>query len=99
MAYKVATTHQAAPGVPGAPWWVVGPSGAHLAISYFLNFLKIPKLTESNFLNFLESVYLPYHIPPLFQLFWSVPEGLLYVLLRCHGLNNMLSTLIGVPEI
>jgi hypothetical protein len=49
---EVATTHQATPGVPGATWWVVGPSGAHLAIYYFPKFLKIPKLTESKFVKF-----------------------------------------------
>jgi hypothetical protein len=89
MVPEVATTHQAAPGVPSAPWWVVDPSGAHLAIYYSPNFIKIPKLTESKFVNFSESVYLPYHVPPLFQLFWSVPEGLPYVFFRCHGLNNI----------
>jgi hypothetical protein len=85
----VATTHQAAPGVPGVPWWVVGLSGAHLAIYYFPNFIKNPKLTKSKFVNFPESIYLPYHVPPLFQLFWSVSEGLPYVFFRGHGLNNI----------
>jgi hypothetical protein len=69
MVHEVATTQRGAPRGPGVPWWVVGPSCAHLAISYFPNFLKIPKLKESKFVNFSESVYLPYHIPPLFQLF------------------------------
>jgi hypothetical protein len=89
MVPEVATIHQATPGVPGAPWWVVGPSGAHLAIYYFPNFQNIPKLAEGKFVNFLESVYLSYHVPPLFQLFWSVLEGLPYVFFRCHGLNNI----------
>ena len=89
MAHEVASTQRGAPGGPGAPWWVLGPSCALLTVSYFPNFLKIPKLTESKFVNFLESVYLPYHAPPLFQLFWSVSEGFPYVFFRCHGLNNI----------
>ena len=89
MAHEVASTQRGAPGGPGAPWWVLGSSCALLTVSYFLIFLKIPKLTESKSVNFSESVYLPYHIPPLFQLFGSVPEGLPYVLFRCHGLDNI----------
>ena len=38
---------------------------------------------------FLESVYFPYHIPTPFSGFWSVPEGLSYVLLQCYHLNNI----------
>ena len=33
----------------------------------FLIFLYIPKRTESTFMEVLESVYLPYHIPTPFQ--------------------------------
>ena len=86
---EVGTTHQGATGGPGVPRHLVPPSGAFLAVSYFPNFCYILKLTENIFADFSESVYLPYHVPPLFQLFWSVPEGFLYVFLRCHGLHNI----------
>jgi hypothetical protein len=43
---EVGNTYQAAPGGPGAPWWVLLPSVAFLAVSYFPIFSKIPKLTK-----------------------------------------------------
>ena len=64
-------------------------------VSYFPNFSYIPKLTKNIFTDFSESVYLPYHIPPLFRLFWGVPEGFFYVFLRCHCLNNITFNING----
>ena len=66
---EVGTTHQGAPGRAGAPWCIMLTSVAFLFISYFPNFCNIPKLTENIFADFLESVYLPHHVPPLFWLF------------------------------
>ena len=64
---EVGTTHQGMPGRAGVPWCIVLTSVAFRFISYFLNFSNIPKLTENIFADFLESVYLPYHVPPIIQ--------------------------------
>jgi hypothetical protein len=45
----------------------VAPSCTFRTVYYFPSFLYIPKRTESTFMEFLESVYLPYHIPTPFQ--------------------------------
>jgi hypothetical protein len=95
----VGTTHLGAPGKAGAPWCIVPSSVAFLVISYFPNFCNFPKLTENIFADILESVYLPYHVPPLFQ-----DSGVFQkVSLMCtSGVMvwiTLLSTLIGVPEI
>ena len=42
---------------------LVGPP----VVSYFCIFSNIPKWIEIFFMEFLESVYLPYHIPTSFQ--------------------------------
>ena len=89
------TTHQGAPGVVGAPWCLVGTWVAP-AVIFFSN---IPKLTENIFAGFLESVYLPYHVPPLFDdsgVFWKVSfmcssSVMVWIVL--------LSTFIGILEI
>ena len=56
-------------GVPGGHnppgrWCLVPTSVRFLEVSYFLNFLNIPKLTKNIFADFSESVYLPYYVPP-----------------------------------
>ena len=43
---------------------LVGPLGYFLFLYFFSN---IPKWTENIFMEFSELVYLPYHIPTLFQ--------------------------------
>ena len=53
------TTHLGAPGL-------VPTRVAFLVVSYFPNFCYIPKRTDNIFADFSESVYLPYHVPPLF---------------------------------
>jgi hypothetical protein len=93
------TTHLGALGRAGAPWCIVPSSVAFLVISNFPNFYNIPILTENIFADFLESVYLPYHIPPLFQdcgvfqkVSFTCSSGVMVWII-------LLSTLIGVPEI
>ena len=52
------------------PRWAlvsVPTSVTFLVVSYFPNFLNIPKLTKIIFADFSESIYLPYHVPPLFH--------------------------------
>ena len=63
------------------------------------NFLNIPKLTKNIFADFLESIYLPYHVPPLFH-----DSGVLQkVSFMCSSgvivRIILLSALMGVPEI
>ena len=70
-----------------------------LEVSYFPNFLNIPKLTKNIFADFSESVYLSYHVPPYFHdsgvfqkdSFMCSSSVIVWIIL--------LSTLIGVPEI
>ena len=93
------TTHQGAPGGPGAPWCLVPSSVAFLVVSYFPNFCYIPKRTKNIFAYLSESVYLPYHIAPYFHdsgvfrkdSFMCSSGVIVWIIL--------LSTLIGVPEI
>ena len=40
---KDGTTHQGAPGGPGAPWWVVPTSGAPRPASLLYKYPNIPK--------------------------------------------------------
>ena len=69
-----------------------------LEVSYFPNFLNIPKLTKK-IADFLESVYLPYQVPPYFHdsgvfqkdSFMCSSDFKVWIIL--------LSALIGVPEI
>ena len=93
-------SHQGAPvGWGGAPWCLVVTRWVRSGVSYFCIFSNIPKLTESIFMEFLESVYLPYHIPLPFQgsgVFRKVSlmysSGVIVSII-------LVSTLIGVPEI
>ena len=71
---EVGTTHLGAPGKPGTPWCLVPTRVRSPGFSYFPNFLNIPKLTKNIFADFSESVYLPYHVPPLF-----------FTILECSG--------------
>ena len=50
-----------------APCCLVSTLWVLSAVSYFCNFSNIPKLTEIIFMEFLESVYLPYHRPTPFH--------------------------------
>ena len=81
------------------PWCLVGTRWVPSAVSYFCIFSNIPKLIESIFIEFLESVYLPYHIPLPFQGsggFWKV-----YLMYSSGVIVSIIlvSTLMGVPEI
>ena len=53
--------------LPGALWCLVPTRVIFLVVSYFPNFCYIPKRIENIFSDFLESVYLLYHIPTLFH--------------------------------
>ena len=93
------TTHLVVPGKPDAPWYLVPTRVRFLEVSYFPNFLNIPKLTKNIFVDFSESVYLPYHIPPLFhdsgvfrKVSFMCSSGVIVWIV-------LLSTLMGVPEI
>ena len=77
-----------AQGVGRAPC-PCGPSGTALAASFSQKFLFILKLTDIIFMEFSESVYLPYHVPIPFSGFWSLPESFFYVFFRCNYLNNV----------
>ena len=81
------------------PWCLVPTRVTFLIVSYFPNFLNIPKLTKYIFADFLESVYLPYHVPPLFndsgvfrKLSFMCSSGVIVRII-------FLSKLMGVPEI
>ena len=96
---EVGTTHLGVPGMPGAPCCIVPTRVPFLEVSYFPNFLNIPKLTKNIFADFSESVYLPYHVPPYFH-----DSGVFQkVSLMCSSgvivWIILLSTLMGVPEI
>ena len=61
--------------LPGALWCLVPTRVIFLVVSYFPNFCYILKRTENIFMDFSESVYLPYHVPPLFHdsgVLWKV---------------------------
>ena len=42
------TTHQGAPGGPGAPWWVVPTSGAPRTASLLYKYPNIPETLEAS---------------------------------------------------
>ena len=72
--------------------------GRFLEVSLFPKFLNIRKPIKNIFADFLESVYLPYHVPPYFHdygVFWKdsfmCSSGVKVWII-------LLSTLIGVPE-
>ena len=93
------TTHLGAPGKPGVHCCLVPTRIAFLVVSYFPIFCNIPKLIKNIFVDFLESVYLPYHVPLYFHdsgVFWKesfMCSSGVKVWIILH------STLIGVPEI
>ena len=81
---------------PGASW---APGRSPRLFLNFVFFSNIPKLTESIFMEFLESVYLPYHIPLPFQgsgVFRKV--SLMYSSDVIVSII-LVSTLMGVPKI
>ena len=81
------------------PCCLVTSSWVLSAVSYFCIFSNIPKRIEIIFMEFLESVYLPYHIPTPFQgsgafrkdSFMCSSCVIVYIIL--------VSTLMGVPKI
>ena len=81
------------------PKWVVPTRVRFLEVSYFPKFLNIAKLTKTIFVDFSESVYLPYHVPPYFHdsgVFRKVSFMCSYGVIVWIIL---FSTLMGVPEI
>ena len=96
---EVGTTHLGAPDMPGAPWCIVPTRVTFLEVSYFPNFLNIPKLTKNIFADFSESVYLPYHVTPFFNDSGVFPKVSFMCSSGVKVWITLLSTLIGVPEI
>ena len=94
-------------GVPGgqnppghaAPWCLMPTRGRFLEVSLFQKFYNIPKLTENIFVDFLESVYLPYHVPPYFHDSGVLRKDSFMCSSGVKVWIILLSTLIGVPEI
>ena len=70
-----------------------------LEVSYFPNFLNIPKLTKNIFADFSESVYLPYHVPPYFHDSGVFRKDSFMCSSGVKVWIILLSTLMGVPEI
>ena len=68
-------------------------------VSYFPNFLNIPKLTKNIFADFSESVYLPYHVPPYFHDSGVFRKDSFMCSSGVKVWIILLSTLMGVPEI
>ena len=96
---QVGTTHLGTPGKPGAPWCLVPTRVYFLEVSYFPIFLNIPKLTENNFADFSESVYLPYHVPPYIHDSGVFRKDSFMCSSSVKVWMTLLSTLMGVPEI
>ena len=96
---QVGTTHLGMPGKPGAPWCLVPTRVRFLEVSYFPNFLNIPKLTKNIFADFSESVYLPYHVPPYFHDSGVFRKDSFMCPFGVEVWIILLSTLIGVPKI
>jgi hypothetical protein len=78
---------------------LVGDSWVPSAFSYFCNFSNIPKWTEIIFMEFLESVYLPYHIPTPFQGSGTFRKDSSMCSSGVIVSIILVSTLMGVPEI
>ena len=95
---EVGTTHLGAPGKPGTPWCLVPTRVRFLEVSYFPNFLNIPKLTKK-IADFSESVYLPYHVPPYFHDSGVFRKDSSMCSSGVKVWITLLSTLMGVPEI
>ena len=96
---EVGTTHLGTPGLPGASWCLVPTRVTFLVVSYFPNFLNIPKLTKNIFAEFLESAYLPYHVPPYFHNSGVFRKDSFMCSSGVKVWILLLSTLIGVREI
>ena len=93
----VGIRHQGALGMPGAPRWVVPTRVRFLEVSYFPNFLNIPKLTKK-IAYFSESVYLPHHVPPYFYDSGVFRKDSFMCSSGVKVWIILLSTLTGIPE-
>ena len=96
---QVGTTHLGAPGLPGMPWCIVPTRGRFLVVSLFPKFLNIPKLIKNIFADFLEFVYLPYHVPPYFHDSGVFRKDSFMCSSGVKVWIILLSILMGVPEI
>ena len=70
-----------------------------LEVSYFPNFLNIPKLSKIVFADFSEFVYLPYHVPPYFHDSVVFRKDSFMCSSGVKVWITLLSALISVPEI
>ena len=70
-----------------------------LEVSYFPNFLNIPKLIKNIFADFLDSVYLPYNVPPYFHDSGVFRKDSFMYSSGVKVWIILLSTLMGVLEI
>ena len=70
-----------------------------MEVSLFPKFLNIPKLIKNIFADFLESVYLPYHVPPSFHDSGVFQKDSFMCSSGVKVWIILLSTLIGIPEI
>ena len=93
---RVGTVHEAPtlpqvarPGGRARPLAMWGPRAPPRLLLFPKNSYLFQNWTDIFFMEFLESVYLPYHIPIPFSGFWSLSEGFFYVLFRCNYLNNV----------
>ena len=71
------TTHQGAPGGPGAPWWVVPTSGAPRTASLLYKYPNIPEtLGESTKINSSRRRVQNHQIQSRHHLRWGSPPPL-----------------------
>ena len=71
------TTHQGAPGGPGAPWWVVPTSGAPQTASLLYKYPNIPETTgESMKYSSSRRKVQNHHIQSRHHLGWGSPPPL-----------------------
>ena len=96
---QVGTTHLGTLGKPGAPWCLVPTRVRFLEVSYFPIFLTNPKVTKNIFVDFSESVYLPYHVPPYFHDSGVFRKDSFMCSSGVKVWIILFSTLIGIPEI
>ena len=71
--------------------------GRFLKVSLFPKFLNISKLIKNIFVDFSESVYLPYHIPPYFHDSRVFRKDSFMCSSSVKVWIILLSTLIGIP--
>ena len=81
-----------------APWCLVPTKLTFLVVSYFPNFLDIPKLTKNIFADFSESVYLPYHVPLYVHDYGVFRKDSFMCSSGAKVWIILLSTLMGVPQ-